>query len=1448
MNDFLSLLQTEQLQLLEKWASTQTDYPRDTTIHDLFKIQARQTPNSIAIAYKNQTLTYQELEHKSNQFANYIQQIGIKKETPIAIYLDSSPDVIITILAILKVGGAYLPLDTSAPGERLKTILEDANSPILITQKSHLDNLEIISENLHTICIDEKLNLADFSDDFTPDIETTADNLAYVMYTSGSTGKPKGVCVLHRGVVRLVKNTNYANFSPNEVILQLASIAFDAATFEIWAALLNGGKLVLMPTKTPTLQEIGAAIKQHNITTLWLTAGLFNLIVEEQIEHLQSLRQLLAGGDVLSMYHVKKVLKLLPNCQLVNGYGPTENTTFTCCHRITIDDLTKDSIPIGRPIANTQVYILDDALQLVPIGIAGELYIGGDGLARGYLNQPDLTAEKFIQNPFSHDPNSRLYKTGDRVRWLPDGTIEFLGRIDFQVKIRGFRVELGEIEAILVQYPSVRSAVVIAQEYQPGDKRLVAYFTKEVNYGTVTPGELHHFLQQKLPNYMIPSAFILLEQLPLNGNGKVDRKALPSVENICIDVDNNCVSLRTPTEERLAIIWKNVLGVQVGIDQPFLEVGGHSLHSTQIVSRVRDSFGVDLPVYAVLEASTIAKLSQWIESASQPNESHQSISPLQPTAYKNNLPLSLYQERLWLLEQKSGLKPIYNLPMAFRLQGTLQIAFLEQAINTIIQRHQSLRTTFPIVEGLPIQRIASELIVSIPIQQVENDEKVEMQQLVDAEARQQFDLTQEPPIRARLLRLTEKDHVLMITIHHIVADGWSLGIFIQELSVLYAAYTQQCPSPLDSSLLQYGDFSLWHRQWFQQPEVYTPLVDYWSHQLADAPLLLQLSDRPRPPLQSFEGRIQSFQIDLELTQQLKSLSQQSGSTLFMTLLTGFVILLHRYSSQEDMVVGSPVANRNRTEIESVIGCFSNIVPLRITLTENLSVLNLLKRIQQTTLEAYTYQEFPVEQLLSTLKSTRDLSYSPWYQVIFNLLNVPMSNLELTGINIEQLPIEKGTALFDLSLLMWETATGLAGIIEYNTDLFDGRTIEEFIQNFQTLLRELLANLDQSILSIPILTKDEQYCQLQRNKLNALPRINPRGEVFPVTKSAPQDELEQQLLTIWRKILGVSCIGVNDNFFKLGGHSLLALRLFAEIEKTLGKKLPLVTLFQVPTIKELAGVIRQTETLESSFSLNSPQFDPEDYRKLMAITAGRQGEKPRPESLIVSLNRQGDKQPFFFCGNALNEVLPLAKCLGQEQPIHFMESGLSVFRDKATEQNIKAIAAYHIHDILTLQPQGDYILGGYSAGCLVAYEIAKQLESQGKKVAILAVLDFAGHDPVVHHYFSTIIRVYNKMKSFFKQPSQVSKEMRNKIISIVNHNSSKRYIMEGYSGRIHLFLSSEFMSSFHKLARLLFPRFGWTKQMVEQVDKMPGNHFSFIKEPHVQVLADRLTMLFSELNK
>ncbi|HAC64424.1 MAG TPA: thioester reductase [Cyanothece sp. UBA12306] len=638
------MTQPEQHQLLEEWTNTQTDYPRNSTIHELFTFQAAQTPNAIAIAYKNQEITYRELDKRSNILANYLQKLGVKKETLVSLYLDRSPDLIISILAILKAGGAYLPLDTSTPLERTKTILKDSETSILITQKSYLNIVNNVNNNLNYIVIDEPFISVDLCDDNPLKVKVNGDNLAYVMYTSGSTGTPKGVCVVHRGVVRLVKNNNFANFTDNEVILQLASIAFDAATFEIWQSLLNGGKLVLMPVKTPSLQDIGKAIEQYNITTLWLTAGLFHLIVEEHIEYLKPLKKILAGGDTLSISQVKKVLEEVPHCQLINGYGPTENTTFTCCHTIRINDTNKKSIPIGRPIANTQVYLLDNNLQLVDIGLPGELYIAGDGLARGYLNRPQLTAEKFIKNPFSNESNSRLYKTGDLGCWNKDGTIEFLGRIDYQIKIRGYRVELGEIEAVLSKNNQVNSTVVLSTDNNYEDKKLIAYIVPKTE---IDREKLRDFLKERLPDYMIPSEFIFLSEFPLTINGKLDRKQLLNLKLERNKQENHIFCPKTKVEKQLLFIWETILGEKISINESFFQLGGNSLQAIQIISRIRDTFDINLPVSVILEGTTIIDLAKIIENSKFKKEDvlNWSTLSLKPLSNRQDFPLSILSRK-----------------------------------------------------------------------------------------------------------------------------------------------------------------------------------------------------------------------------------------------------------------------------------------------------------------------------------------------------------------------------------------------------------------------------------------------------------------------------------------------------------------------------------------------------------------------------------------------------------------------------------------------------------------------------------------------------------------------------------------------------------------------------------------------------------------------------------
>jgi amino acid adenylation domain-containing protein len=613
----LSLLNpTEQHQLLIDWNQTQTNYPQ-TCIHQLFESQVKLNGDAIALILGAEQLTYHQLNHRANQLAHYLIKSGIKPEDLVSIAIERSLETIIALLGILKAGAAYLPLDLASPPTRLAAILEDAQISILLTKQSTLPKLPTQSIN-RVVCIDTEWDKIATCESTNPDLQLQPDNLAYVTYTSGSTGTPKGVCVPHRGVLRLVKATNYVNFSTDEIFLHLAPLAFDASTFEIWGSLLNGAKLVVFPGEL-SLANIGATIRAHQISTVFLSTGLFHSMVDERLEDLQSVRQFLSGGDVLSPSHVQKVLATLPNCRVINGYGPTENTTFTCCHTISKSDPSLTSLPIGKPISNTQVYILDAQLQPVPIGVAGELHTGGDGLARGYLNRPELTQTRFIPNPFK---SGKLYKTGDLARYLPDGSIEFLGRIDNQVKIRGFRVEIGEIESILGQHPSIQDVKVIAREDRPGDKRLVAYLVKEKSTNpTASSRELRAFLQSKLPDYLIPSAFVEIDTLPLTLNGKVDRRALPAPEYIRQDDSNSRVAPRNDVERQLVEIWERVLDVKpVGIRDNFFELGGHSLMAVRLFTEIEKAFGKSILLSTLFQAQTIEDLAIILrpEASTQP--------------------------------------------------------------------------------------------------------------------------------------------------------------------------------------------------------------------------------------------------------------------------------------------------------------------------------------------------------------------------------------------------------------------------------------------------------------------------------------------------------------------------------------------------------------------------------------------------------------------------------------------------------------------------------------------------------------------------------------------------------------------------------------------------------------------------------------------------------------
>jgi aspartate racemase len=606
---------SERQQLLGEWNQTQALYPQDKCIHELFEEQVRKSPTALALVYEEEHLSYEELNQRANQVAHYLRGWGVGPDILVGLCMERSIEMVVALLGVLKAGGAYVPLDPSYPKQRLKFMIENTNVSVLITQQHLLDRLP---EQVETVvCLDRDRDIIADQNDADLNSGASADNLAYIIYTSGSTGTPKGVCVTQRAVVRLVKQTNYINLAPDQVILQFAPLSFDASTFEIWGALLNGARLVLFPAHKPSLEELGRAVEEYKVTTLWLTAGLFHQMVESHLESLKNLTQLLAGGDVLSVGHVERVSRELKGCTLINGYGPTENTTFTCCYKMMSGSrFVGASVPIGRPIANTQVYLLSDDLNPVAVGEIGELYTGGDGLARGYLAAPDLTAEKFIPNPFSQVPGGRLYKTGDRARYRPDGSIEFLGRIDQQVKIRGFRIELGEIEATLETHPDVRAAVAVAREDSRGDKQLIAYIvpnSEHISSDWVrTNSELRSFLKQKLPDYMIPQAFVMLGELPLNPNGKVDRKALPPPDRLrSEDMERAVATPHDPLEAQLIEIWEDLLGVKpISKRDNFFDLGGHSMLAVRLIDRIEQTYGKKLPLATLYSATTVERLAE----------------------------------------------------------------------------------------------------------------------------------------------------------------------------------------------------------------------------------------------------------------------------------------------------------------------------------------------------------------------------------------------------------------------------------------------------------------------------------------------------------------------------------------------------------------------------------------------------------------------------------------------------------------------------------------------------------------------------------------------------------------------------------------------------------------------------------------------------------------------
>ncbi|GHO60113.1 hypothetical protein KSB_85880 [Ktedonobacter robiniae] len=1065
------LTEQETRQLITLWNATSADYPRDKGLHELFVEQAERIPERIALVSGEQHLTYAALEQRVERVAAHISALDMNADRLVGVYMERSLEMMIAILGVLRAGGAYIPLDPTYPRERLAFMIEDSRLAVVLAQPALQHDLPIPVR--HVACIQQNGEVEQFqweNDATESQMSTLQGQLAYVIYTSGSTGRPKGTTITHSSVVNFIQSMcQRPGITEDDSILAVTSLSFDIAVLELLLPLTIGARVHLVGWDIAADgAKLAAYLADMAVTLMQATPTTWRLLLGAGWRGEERLK-MLCGGEVLPL---ELAAQLVPKgASLWNMYGPTETTIWSTTGRIAPEPA---SISIGQPIANTQVYVLNAYYQPVPVGVTGELYIAGNGLARGYLHHPGLTAERFLPDPFCPD-GARMYRTGDLARWLADGTLECLGRVDSQVKLRGFRIELSEIEEVLNQSPAVRANAVIVRDDDQGGKRLVAYVVLEPGAAS-SRIELRRYLQGRLPEYMLPTHFVLLEQLPLTPNGKIDRKALPMPASQ-EDEENSWAEARTPIEEALVEIWRAVLEVpRVGIHDNFFELGGHSLLATQLMARVRTVLQVTLPLRTLFDAPTVVLLAPLVEQAMRGIAQEPSIAPLRVTTRPVVLPLSFAQQRLWFLDRLEPQSTAYLISNARLLRGELDLVALGRSIQALVQRHESLRTIIQVQNDEPAQFISPARGYRLPIIDLrglqEDARQRSARMLVTQEAQQPCDLMRGPLFRCSFVRLADEEGVLLVTMHHIISDAWSMQLFYSELRHLYQALTSDDAPTLPALPVQYPDYALWQRGWLQG-EVLATQMAYWQAQLADVPALDLPTDYLRPPLQSYRGATLSLEVAKTLQDELHALAQREGVTMFMLLLAAFQVLLMRYTNQCDISVGTPITNRTRAELEHIIGLFVNTLVLRTDLSGNPSFVDLLARVREVALGAYTYQDIPFEQLVEALQPTRDMSRSPLFQVMFTTQQVrPTTSGTVETVAVQSLKVEQQTARFDLTLSVTMSPQGLYCSVEYSTDLFKAQTISTLLQHWQTLLEAIVRTPRARLADLSIVTEAE----------------------------------------------------------------------------------------------------------------------------------------------------------------------------------------------------------------------------------------------------------------------------------------------------------------------------------------------------------------------------------------
>ncbi|HVR97504.1 MAG TPA: amino acid adenylation domain-containing protein, partial [Thermoanaerobaculia bacterium] len=1080
-HDAASSLSVEQRhQILCEWSGAASGPFPEQPLLAALEEHLDAAPDRVAVVAGDVALTYAGMVRRARGLACRLRGLGVRPEVPVGIFLERSPEQIVSLLAVLTAGGAYVPLDPTYPQGRLESALRDLGMPVVVTRESLVSRLPVSGAAVVTL---DRAAIATLHEE-AQSVIAGEGQLAYVIYTSGSTGGPKGVGV-SRGALRrfVVVVARIFALRPEDRVLQFASLNFDTSIEEILPTLACGATLVLREPEIWDAETLWRRARERGLTVIDFPTAYWHQIAREsavQPEWVEGspVRLAIIGGEAALPEPVAAwrtgATRDIP---LLNGYGITETTvtsTFVALDRGAVSEASRwGAVPIGRPIGNSTLYLLDRFGQPVPPGVLGEITIGGSSLARGYLRCPDLTAGKFVPDPCSETPGARLYRTGDLGRFRPDGTIECLGRIDHQVKIRGFRIEPAEVEAVLSRHPAVREVVAIVRDQKRGDRSLVVYYS-----GAPTPEpELREFARQSLPGYLVPSAFTYLPQLPLLPSNKVDRARLPEPAETAVEAGEAYVAPRGVFEEVVAAIWQEVLGLErVSAESDFFALGGHSLLATQVVSRLRSSFGHEAPLRLLFEERTVAGLARFFEAAAGAAPGEAAASPLPPIEpaprYQGRLPLSFAQLRLWFLHHLDPESSIYNLPAALRLEGALDPMALEQALGEVVRRHEVLRTTMAAVDGEPYLHIHPSVPAGLPLVDLSRlpgpERAREEERLTAQEAARAFDLERGPVFRLLLVRSGARDHILLAAVHHIAADGWSMSILVRELGALYAAFTLGEASPLRELAIQYSDFAWWQRQLLGDGRLAAQLA-YWRDRLhAPLPVLRLPADKPRPAVQAFRAGVCSLALDPALAERLRSLSRRLGATLFMTLIAGFKILLHRYTGQEDVVVGTPVAGRNHKETEGLIGVFLNTLALRTDLAGQPAFEELLWKVRETCLEAYAHQDVPFERLLEEIQPDRDLGQTPIFQVFFNMLNVPPAQIRLPGLTVSEPGIPELGSKFDWTVYVSES-DGLRLDSVYNADLFAPPRMEEASRQLAELLAQIAEAPERSIGEYSLLT-------------------------------------------------------------------------------------------------------------------------------------------------------------------------------------------------------------------------------------------------------------------------------------------------------------------------------------------------------------------------------------------